>query len=223
MSPIINELLRRILIMVGQTSYRETKDRKVQKLIEDKIRRDPEAIPPTLGVPARHAFHDSNHERMMKYGQLKRLFEIKTSLVQVIRSYGKSPHAQELETMRKQMTEAFKRKFRIIGFQHEAWLDLQDELFYAILRRCIKARTKGLGCSGRSRRPILRPAQIKGQQMVIPTPGLTHIRKQEYFLVDSTYTVGFKDSTGRVRDYFEMLKEPKMKVQFPLILYMGKH
>jgi hypothetical protein len=96
MLPIINNLVRRILVMPRQETYCETEDRKVQRWIEAKIRHDPEAVPPTLGVPEMHAFHDSIQEWMMTYGELKRLFGIKTSEVQVIRSYGKSPHAKEL-------------------------------------------------------------------------------------------------------------------------------
>jgi hypothetical protein len=47
-------------------------------------------------------------------------------------------------------------------------------------------------------------------------------KDQEYFLADSTYTIGFKDSTGKVRDYFIILWERVINKRLPLILYMGK-
>ncbi|CEL00467.1 hypothetical protein ASPCAL00067 [Aspergillus calidoustus] len=211
--------------MPRQETYCDTEDRKVQRWIEAKIRHDPEADPPTLGVPEMHAFHDSIHEWMMTYGELKRLFGIKTSEVQVIRSYGESPHAKELETMIKQRTETYDRQFRRVEYEQldRMWDDLQNQVLCTILKRCIKARKKALGCSGRARKPILRPTYVKGQQMVLPYRDKhTALPKdQEYFLADSTYAIGFKDSTGRVRDYFIILWERVINKRLPLILYMA--
>jgi hypothetical protein len=125
------------------------------------------------------------------------------------------------------MTETFRKEFYRVECEQadRVWEDFQYKVLCTILERCIKARKKELGCPGRARKPILRPAYVKGQQMVLPyrNRDTTLPKDQEYFLADSTYTIGFKDSTGRVRDYFIVLRQRVMKDRFPLILYMGKH
>ncbi|KAL2812651.1 hypothetical protein BJX63DRAFT_396275 [Aspergillus granulosus] len=214
----IDILICHVCYTLGLKISRKRAYRMLQTWIKGQICGDPEADVPELGVMPMWAFTSGVHEDIPDYIEIKELFGIRTTDGHDLRSYGESPNIEEIQAMIKDMHGDFDREKKSIKYECQAgaWSEFQDRRLCAILECCIKTREEALGPSGQARKPILRRAQVIGQQVNMP---YTH--KDLYLLADSTYTVGFKDNTGRVRDYFVVLKQQRMENQLPLILYMA--